>query len=334
MSLPVIAMAIGDPAGIGPEIALKAAADPRVRAACRPLLVGDRWALELYARDLGLAAQIVEVARPAAAAEADGVAVLDVPALDPDDELTPGRASAACGRATLAYAARAVDLAQAGEAAAVVAAPHTQAAIARAGIRFDGYPGFVAARTGTDPDAVFLMLASERFRIAHVTLHVGLRAAIEMIDRPRIVRALAATRAALVRMGVAAPRIAVAGVNPHAGEGGLFGGEEAETVAPAIAEARAAGVDAHGPFGADTMLLEDGWDAFLVMYHDQGHIPAKLAGFDCTAAVTIGAPVLFSSVAHGSAYDIAGKGAADPGCLVAATLMMSGAGRSGVPDTA
>ena len=170
-----------------------------------------------------------------------------------------------------------------------------------------------------------MMLVSDRLRVAHVTLHLGIREALDLIDTPRIVRTLSAANTALQRIGIATPRIAVSGINPHAGEDGLFGSEEAEIVMPALDQARAAGIDAHGPFGADTMYLDKSFDAYVVMYHDQGHIPAKLVGFDGTAAFAIGTPVLFSSVAHGSAFDIAGRGKASAGALVWAIKQISGA---------
>ena len=242
--------------------------------------------------------------------------------------LTPGESDASCGRAILEYAGRAIDMASAGEVDAVVACPQTQSSIQSAGIEFDGYPSYVARRTGTDADDVFMMLMSDRLRIAHVTLHLGIRAALDLIDGPRIVRTLKAADTALKRIGIAAPRIAVSGVNPHAGEGGLFGAEEIEIVAPAIETARAEGINAEGPFGADTMYLDESYDAYVVMYHDQGHIPAKLLGFTGTAAFAIGTPVLFSSVAHGSALDIAGRGKADPGALIWTLKQISGAALS------
>ncbi|MPY71371.1 MAG: hypothetical protein GEU92_14940, partial [Alphaproteobacteria bacterium] len=180
-------------------------------------------------------------------------------------------------------------------------------------------------RAGADPDGVFLMLVDDDRRIVHATLHASVRDALASIDRDRVARALRAADGALRRLGVNAPRIAVSGVNPHAGEGGLFGREEIDHIAPAIAEAAAQGIDAHGPFGADTMYLDRKFDAYLVMLHDQGHIPAKLAARN-PAAFTIGTPVLFATVAHGSAYDIAGRGVADAATLIATVLRLSGAG--------
>lgn len=306
---PRVAIAIGDPAGIGPEIALKAALNRAVREFCEPIIVGDREVLARYAHTLR---------------KSPPENIVDVGAMNVNF-LTPGESDASCGRAILEYAGKAIDMATAGEVDAVVACPQTQSSIKSAGVDFDGYPSYVARRTGTDPDDVFMMLMSDRLRIAHVTLHLGIRAALDLIDGPRIVRTLKAADTALKRIGIAAPRIAVSGVNPHAGEGGLFGTEEIEIVAPAIAEARQLGIDAEGPFGADTMYLDESYDAYVVMYHDQGHIPAKLVGFTGTAAFAIGTPILFSSVAHGSALDIAGKGKADPGALIWTLRQISGA---------
>lgn len=306
---PRIAIAIGDPAGIGPEIALKAALNSGVREFCDPVIVGDIEVLARYAHTLR---------------KKPPENIVDLGAMNVNF-LTPGESDAACGRAILEYAGRAIDMATAGEVDAVVACPQTQSSIKSAGIAFDGYPSYVAKRTGTDPDDVFMMLVSDRLRIAHVTLHVGVRAALDMIDRDRIVRTLKAANAALKRIGIAAPRIAVSGIDPHAGEGGLFGSDDIDIVAPAIEDARNAGIDASGPFGADTMYLDKSFDAYTVMFHDQGHIPAKLIGFTGTAAFAIGTPILFSSVAHGSALDIAGKGKADPSALIWTLKQISGA---------
>jgi len=319
---PTIAIAIGDPAGIGPEISLKAARDPAVRGACKPLLVGDAGVLQRQAAACGIAADLHVIARPADAEWSQArLNVLDC--AQPDlAELEFGTTGAASGRASLAFARAAIKAALAGEADAVVAAPQNETSIALAGIRFDGYPSFVARETGTDEDDVYLMLCFDAVKIVHATLHRSVRQAIDMITRERIERAIAATDRALRRMGAAAPKIAVGGLNPHAGEGGLFGREEIDIIKPAIDAAAARGLAVNGPYGADTLFHRQG-DPFIVMLHDQGHIAAKLAAQKAVAALTIGSPILFSSVAHGSAHDIAGKGLADPAAMIEAVLRLS-----------
>jgi len=318
-----IAIATGDPAGIGPEISLKAALDPAVRAACVPILVSDPAILARHAKACGIA---VDMRAVDSAGEADfSGAALNVLACPQAEAaaLPFGATHAAAGRASLAFAATAVKAALAGDVDAVVAAPQNETAIAQAGIAFDGYPSFVARETSTDADDVFLMLCFGETRIAHATLHRSVRDAVAMITRERVGRAIVATDRALRQLGVGAPRIAVGGLNPHAGEGGLFGREEIEIIAPAIAAASAQGVAAQGPFGADTMLRMPGYDAFVVMLHDQGHVAAKLLAPNATAALTIGTPVLFSSVAHGSAHDIAGKGVANPAAMIETVMRLS-----------
>jgi 4-hydroxythreonine-4-phosphate dehydrogenase len=305
-----IAIVTGDPAGIGPEVSLKAALDPAVREACEPIIVSDARVLERHARACGIkldegAVNVLECPQPDAAA------------------LDFGTNSAASGRASLAFASRAIRAALAGEVDAVVAAPQNETSIALAGIAFDGYPSFVARETGTDEDDVYLMLCFGDVKIVHATLHHSVRQAIEMITREKVTSVIAAADRALRRMGTAAPRIAVGGLNPHAGEGGLFGREEIEIIKPAIEAAAARGIGVTGPFGADTMFHMRGIDGFVVMLHDQGHITAKLLAPNATAALTIGTPILFSSVAHGSAHDIAGKGIASPAAMIEAVLLLS-----------
>jgi 4-hydroxythreonine-4-phosphate dehydrogenase len=320
-----IAIATGDPAGIGPEISLKAALDAGVRRMCRPLLVGDPQMIRRHAAAAGIAAQFNVVADAREAHRTtDALDVLAVPFAE-SETLAFGVADAAGGRATLASAARAIAAARGGEVDAVVAAPHSQAAIAAAGIAFDGYPGFVARETGMHPDDVFLMLCFGDTRIVHCTLHVGVAAALALITRDRVVRTIRAADAALRAIGIARPRLAVGGLNPHAGEGGLFGREEIDTIAPAIGAAQAAGIAVAGPFGCDTMFGREGVDAFIVMLHDQGHIAAKLLARNQSAAFAIGSPILFSSVAHGSAFDIAGKGIASPAAMIEAIARIAGA---------
>ena len=301
MQLPRVALPTGDPAGIGPEIAFKAALDPAVRAICRPVLFTDPVVLRSHGCD-------------AAKVELSQVAF--------SGELSIGKIKADHGRAALACAEAAIRAALAGAFEAVVAAPHTEAAIHAAGVEFDGYPSFVARVAGLPPEDGILMLCfrhqEREVRIAHVTLHTSVLGALKLLTKDRVLRTLEATRRALAGMGIEKPRIGVSGVNPHASEGGLFGDEEAKTIIPAIEQARREGIDAEGPIGADTLIQRPGFDAYVVMLHDQGHVAAKLLAPQRVAGLTIGTPVLFSSVAHGSALDIAGQGRASHAAMVEA----------------
>ena len=315
---PVVALALGDPAGIGPEIALKAALDPRARAVCTPVLFGDRTALDLHARACGLSPGVTVLPNAAAARGVSaGVFLVDLRQFtDAPPEL--GAVSAAHGRAAVEAARAAVAAALQGEAAGVVACPQTEIAIKQAGIEFDGYPSFVARETGVAAEDAFLMLCFDDKRVVHTTLHVGVARAVSLITRERVGRVIAETDATLRRLGIPAPRIAVSGLNPHAGEHGMFGTEEITAIGPAVEAAAAQGVRVDGPFGADTMFHKPGYDAFVVMLHDQGHLAAKLLATNRTAGMTIGTPVVFSSVAHGSALDIAGQNRASPEAVVEA----------------
>ncbi len=333
MPLPRIAIATGDPAGIGPEIALKAALDARVRDLCRPLLVGDPAALELHARAAGLSPDLHVVQEAADADWSEGAVNL----LDARDgsniPVKIGTVDAAYGRASLASAGRAIKAALDSEVEAVVAAPQTERSIAAAGIAFDGYPSFVARETGTPVNDVYLMICFDQSRIVHATLHVSVREAVALITPERVERVIRVTDTSLRKLGIAQPKIFVSGLNPHASEDGLFGSEEHEIIAPAIARAVKDGIEATGPFGADTMFRKKGSDAFIVMLHDQGHIAAKLQAFNRTAGLSIGSPILFSSVAHGSAHDIAGKGRADPGAIIEAITRLAKVSVSGKQST-
>jgi 4-hydroxythreonine-4-phosphate dehydrogenase len=322
--LPRIAIASGDPAGIGPEISLKAALDSQVRRMCRPLVVGDPTVLETHARAAGVAMPLHVVTAPSAANwTIDAVNLLAVP--------MPERAGvkfaindAANGKAALANCRRAIRAALDGDVEAVVAAPQNQTSIAAANILFDGHPTFVARETGMNVHDVFMMLWFGNTRIVHCTLHVSVAGAIALITLDRVRRAILATDTALRHLRIATPKILVSGLNPHAGEGGLFGREEIEIIAPAIAEARRAGIDVAGSFGCDTMFNQSGADAFVVMLHDQGHLAAKLQAPNQAVAFAIGSPILFASVAHGSAFDIAGKGVASPLAMIEAIARLSG----------
>lgn len=330
-----IGISIGDPGGIGPEIALKAALDPQVRALCLPVVYGDRGALELHARLCGIAVTLKTVATASAVQSlAPGEVALVEAGTIPAGQLKLGEITAANGLAATQACAAAIAAAQAGELAAVVSAPQTEAAIHAAGIEFDGHPSFVARCTGTPVEDAFLMICygheGREMRVAHATLHVGLRRALELLTTERIAHAIRATGGALRRMGIAKPRIAVSGLNPHAGEGGLFGDEEQTTIGPAIAAAKSSGLDVdgplvvEGPFGADTVFAKPGYDAYLVMFHDQGHILVKTQAPNRTAGLTIGTPILFSSVAHGSALDIAGQNRANHAAMIEAVRRLAG----------
>ena len=323
MRLPRIAIATGDPAGIGPEIALKAALDARVTAACRPLLVGDAAAVELHARAARLSPRLRAIATVGDADWSDGAVNLLETSEGANAPVKFGTVDAAYGRASLASARRAIQAALAGDVEAVVAAPQTERSIALAGIAFDGYPSFVSRETGTPVNDVYLMICFDDMRIVHATLHVSVREAVALITRAHVERVIRVTDTALKKLGIAKPRIFVSGLNPHAGEEGLFGAEEIEIIEPAIHQAAADGIDASGPFGADTMFRRQGCDAFIVMLHDQGHIAAKLLAFNRTAGLSIGSPILFSSVAHGSAHDIAGQGIADAGAVIEAVTRLA-----------
>src|SRR5262245_15581770 len=318
-----IAIPTGDPAGIGPEISLKAALDPAVRAACNPIVVSDPTVLARHAKACDITAELHVIERIGGADGSDGRVNVLACARPDIDEITLGKVGAAAGRASIAFCGAAIKAALAGEVDAVVAAPQNETSIALAGIKFDGHPSFVARETGTDENDVYMMLCFGDMKIAHATLHQSVRQAIALITREKIGNVIGATDRALKRMGLAAPKIAVSGLNPHAGEGGLFGREEIEIIKPAIDAAMARGIAVTGPFGADTMFHLRGVDAFIVMLHDQGHIAAKLLAQNATAALAIGTPILFSSVAHGSAHDIAGKGVADPKAMIDAILRLA-----------
>ena len=326
--LPRIAIALGDPAGIGPEIALKAALDAGVRAICRPILFGDRGVLETHARACGLTPRIHSVATAMDRVNSDVTALVERTQFKAG-ELHIGELAAAHGLAALDSGRAAIEAALRHEVDAVVAAPMTETAIKMAGIEFDGYPSFVARCTNTPIEDAFLMICFERegreMRIVHTTLHVSLRHAIELVTRERVLHSIKAAHTALKRIGVASPRIAVSGLNPHASEGGLFGDDERLIIAPAITDAQALAMDADGPFGADTIFHKPGYDACVVMTHDQGHVAAKSLAIDRTAGLTIGTPILFSSVAHGSAYDIAGQNKASPRAVIEAIRRLAGA---------
>lgn len=325
---PAIAITIGDPSGIGPEIAIKALMEKGIYDLCRPLLVGDERVLRAMIRLLNVSVEMNIIKKANHAKFEPGcIDVLHIPNIDMD-RFAFGAVSAQYGLAMLEYTNKALELALQGKVDAVIGGPHTKKSVELAGISFDGYPGYVAAQTGTAVEEAFLMLVSGNFRVVNTTLHVSLREALTMVRKPLVRKAIQATHTALLKMGISRPKIAVAGLNPHAGEQGMFGREEIEEIQPAIQEAREMGIDAMGPFASDTLFIErtrNEFDAFVAMYHDQAHMPIKLIAFDHITAFTVGIPLLFCSVGHGSALDIAGKGIASPNSLLASIRLLSNA---------
>jgi len=290
---PTLVISVGDPAGVGPEVTVKALAQPEVRELADLIVAGDPAQLAQVARDLGLPAP--ERVEPAG--DAGGI--------------EPGRLSAAGGHAAVAAVRRGVELIQAGAASALVTGPINKEALRLAGYPWPGHTEMLAELCGV-PE-VRMLLVTDRLRVCHVTTHRSLRSAIEATTRDRVLETIRMTAAGGRRLGFGTPRIAVAGLNPHAGEGGLFGDEEIREIAPAIEAARGEGIDASGPWPADTVFWRASlgeFDFVVAMYHDQGHVPVKLAGFDEGVNVTLGLPFLRTSVDHGTAFDIAGKGRA------------------------
>lgn len=323
---PIVALSTGDPGGIGPEISLRAALDKEVRSLCQPVLFGDPAVIETHNRACGINAKIDAAENVAGlTGNPDAVQLVALKQFNGTaceigvENAENGQASIDCGRAT-------IQAALAGDVSSVVAAPNTKSSINMAGIEYDGYLSLVAEETQLPQEDIFMMLVLGKTNIAHCTLHSSVRRSLDLITPDRVRRIIDAVDETLRAIGHATPRILVSGVNPHASEGGLFGDEERDIIAPAVAAARASAIAVDGPVPADLMLHRDDYDAFIVMLHDQGHIPAKLMSKHGTAGVIIGASILISSVAHGSALDIAGKGIADPAAMIEAIRWITGAG--------
>ena len=301
-----VAITLGDPAGVGPEVIVRALAALPAQERGSLVVVGSGDVLRRAARVTGIDLPIVGRGNPTP--DAILVDEVDVPGL----EAKFGKLHPSCGEAAFRYIERAVRLTEAGETAGIVTAPINKEALNRAGHHYDGHTGMLAALTGAR--ASFMLLASERLKIIHVSTHVSLKEAIERAKPPRILATIRAGNEHLKRIGYAAPRSAVAGINPHCGENGLFGDEDDRFIAPAVAEARAEGIDVSGPISADTVYYRahsGAFDLVVAQYHDQGHIPMKLVAFDTAVNVSLGLPIDRTSVDHGTAFDIAGTGKAN-----------------------
>jgi 4-hydroxythreonine-4-phosphate dehydrogenase len=320
---PILGITLGDPAGIGVEVTLKAIARITARsdgaaARCRLLLIGEAAAVEAQRR-FGPPGARLKVVRAVAEARWDGgtLNVMDLGVLQAP--LAPGVLSAEGGEAAFRALERGIRLALERHIAGIVTAPLNKAALHAAGHKFDGHTEILGHFCGNVP--TYMLLSSERLKIAHVSTHCSLRQAVERARKPRILDTTRALHAHLRLLGLPAPRIAVAGLNPHAGENGLFGREEIEEIAPAIAAARAEGILADGPVPPDSLFLRaarGAFDGIVAMYHDQGHIPQKLIAFEEAVNVTLGLPIIRTAVDHGTAFDIAGQGKADATNMVKA----------------
>jgi 4-hydroxythreonine-4-phosphate dehydrogenase len=311
----VIAVTMGDPTGIGPEIVAKVFGEDGTR---RAVVVGDVAMMRRAVDLLGLPLRVNPVESPAEArfepGSIDVVAATDLPADLPYGEIDPRG-----GGAAYEYVRRAVELALADEVHAVATAPLNKEAMHLAGFRYPGHTEVLAELTGVGDYA--MMLVADDLRVVHVSTHVALSEAIRRVQFERELTVIRLADRSLRLLGVEQPRVAVAGLNPHAGESGLFGTEDRDVIAPAVEAARAEGIDASGPWPPDTVFMQarqGRFDIVVVQYHDQGHIPIKLMGFDTGVNVTVGLPFFRTSVDHGTAFDIAGTGRADHASMRAA----------------
>ncbi|WP_231444800.1 4-hydroxythreonine-4-phosphate dehydrogenase PdxA [Brevibacterium zhoupengii] len=311
-SRPTVAVTMGDGAGVGPEICVAACLDPTVLEVARPVVIGDAARLKQAAEILGVDASIRVIDSPAAAEDSsDTIDVIDLDLLPAD--LAWGQLSDTAGDAAFRYIERASQLAMSGEVQAICTAPLNKEALHSAGHQYPGHTEMLAALTGTEE--VSMMLSSPKLRVIHVTTHIGLIDAVAKIEPGLVERTVRRGNDALIRAGIERPHIGVCAINPHAGENGLFGyGEEAEKITPAITTLKADGIDAVGPLSADTAFFLAGrgdYDLIVAMYHDQGHGPIKVLGIDAGVNITVGLPVIRTSVDHGTAFDIAGSGKVD-----------------------
>jgi len=331
MDRPLIAVTMGDPAGIGPEIVLKALEDPEVMAASRPLAIGDRGVLEQAARFCGYQGKIRVVKGPEDGAYVPGVVdLLDLGNVELGS-LKLGVVQGMCGRAAFEYIRKAAELASSRRVDALATAPINKEALKAAKIDLIGHTEILAALTGVaDPLTMFQVRS---LRVFFLSRHVPLRKACDLATRERVLSYIERCSGALKQLGIAEGTLAVAGLNPHSGEHGLFGDEEAKQIEPAIQEAQRLGYRVVGPVPADSVFhqaLQGQYSAVLSLYHDQGHIATKMVDFERTVSVTLGLPFLRTSVDHGTAFDLAGTGKASAASMKEAILVAAEHVRGGI----
>jgi 4-hydroxythreonine-4-phosphate dehydrogenase len=309
---PVIAVTMGDAAGIGPETVVKALGEPEIGAICRPVVIGAGSAMRQTIAMLHSSQKLHRVGKAVGAAGEPGtIDLLDLDNLDEKDIFT-GQVCKACGKAAMEFIEKAARLCLAGDVRAMVTAPINKEATIQAGYGDIGHLEFLARLTSAREYAT--MLATGPLRVVHLTTHYSLRDACDQVTKENILGKLKLTDSSFKNWGFENPRIGVAALNPHGGEAGMFGMEEIEQIIPAVEEAKKLGIDARGPFPADTVFvraIRGEFDVVLAMYHDQGHIPIKVYGFELSVSVALGLPFIRTSVDHGTAFEIAGKGIAD-----------------------
>lgn len=312
MSLPTIGITMGDAAGISPEILVKSLADPAIRTFCEPVVLGDVRVVAAAAKAAGLDLAFRAVERPSAwRPDGRSFAVVDYGDVDPAT-VKIGVIEPALGAAAVRYTREAARYAMSGEIDGIVSAPLNKESMRAAGFHYEGATEIFAEEAGVKRYAMVLLLGSMRLLL--LTNHMSLREACDKVTKARVLEKIMLAHEALVAQGIAAPRIAVSALNPHAGEGGLFGREEIEEIEPAIAEAKAAGVNAIGPVPADTVFFKTKqgmYDLTIALYHDQGLGAVKLLGFGDVVTLLVGLPFIRTSTGHGTAFDIAGKGIAN-----------------------
>jgi len=316
---PIIAITIGDPAGIGPEVVAKALGDKSIYEVAHPLVVGESTTLIAALKLINLPYTLHPVEKVSDMLGKPGIIdIIDLHNLD-WSKVRVGQVSADCGKASMEYIDAALKMALDGDVIGLVTAPINKEATMLAGYPGLGHLEYLAQATGAKEYAT--MLAVGNLRCVHLTTHCSLREACDYVKRERIIKLLKLTDASFRQWGFGKPRIGVAALNPHAGEGGMFGLEEIEEITPAVSEAASSGITAYGPFPADsifTQAINGAFDAVLTMYHDQGHIPVKVHDFERSISIALGLPVLRTSVDHGTAFDIAGKGIANAESMVEA----------------
>ncbi len=318
---PVLLVTMGDPAGIGPEVCVKALRHPIVHRVSTLVVVGIPGVLSWHATKLatqpGVPA-VATIASPSEATDRHGVLPVVAAGQAAFDISTTGTVTAEAGAAAYAALTRAIALVESGQADAIVTAPLNKESLVASGAPYIDHTDALAAITGTSPLTMFEV---GPLRIFFATRHVSLQRSIELLDKDLVLKTITGAALNMRRIGFSAPRLALAALNPHAGEGGLFGRQEIEVFVPAVTEARSHGIDISGPVPADAVFaqgLNGRYDAVISLYHDQGHIAAKTYDFERTVSVTLGLPFIRTSVDHGTAFDIAGKGIASEVSLVEA----------------